>query len=109
MLNADEARQVSAQQNRGLVTLDMESVRRIYAKYAGDSDGLHERLEFEREWGGVLREYQRITGFPEKQPMALYHHQVDQYGPPCRSCGKPLRTPEAKLCGACMMLVGIGE
>ena len=60
---------------------------------------------FEREWGPALREYERITRFHETNPMALYHHQVELYGPPCEYCGKPLRTPDAKLCGACMMPV----
>ena len=60
---------------------------------------------FEREWGPALREYERITGFHETNPMALYHHQVVLYGPPCEHCGKPLRTPDSKICGACMMPV----
>jgi hypothetical protein len=102
MLEPDEARQVWDQQYRGLATLDRESIRRIYEQYAGDSDGLHQRLEFERESGGMLREYERITGYPETQPTALYHHQTALYGPPCHGCGKPLRTPRAKLCGSCM-------
>ena len=57
---------------------------------------------FQREWGPALREYEHITGFHETNPMALYHHQVKMFGPPCRRCGKPLTTPRAKICGACM-------
>ena len=49
----------------------------------------------------ALAEYQRITGFPETNPAALWHHRLALYGPPCAACGKPLRTPEAKLCAAC--------
>jgi hypothetical protein len=60
---------------------------------------------FEREWGPALREYERITGFHETNPMALYHHRVARYEPPCWNCAKPLRTPDAKLCGACTMPV----
>ncbi len=102
MLEGDEIEQVWAEHHRGLVSVGPELIRRIYEQYAGDQEGLYQRLEFEREWGGVLREYERITGFHETNPMALYHHRIDKYGPPCRSCGKPLRTPDAKLCGACM-------
>jgi len=102
MLDEDEAGQVWEQHNRGLVTLDLDSIRRIYDEYAGDRDALHKYLEFEREWGGVLREYRRITGFPETYPMALHHHRIAHYGPPCEWCGRPLRTPDAKLCGSCM-------
>ena len=31
----------------------------------------------------------------------LRHHRLAEYGPPCRNCGLPLRTAEAKLCAAC--------
>ena len=65
MQDADEAGQVGAQTNRGLVSLTPESIRRIYDEHAGDPHGLQERLEFEREFGGMLREYERITGYHE--------------------------------------------
>jgi hypothetical protein len=103
MLEPDEVDRVFAEQKKGMATLDPESFGQIHEEFAGDPDGLQRRLEFEREYGGMLREYKRITGFPETNPMALYHHQVAMYGPPCDYCGKPLRTPDAKLCGACMM------
>jgi hypothetical protein len=56
----------------------------------------------ERQFGLVLREYERITGFHETNIDALCHHVVLLYGPPCSYCGKPLRTPQAKFCAACM-------
>jgi len=102
MLEPDEVERVFAAQNRGLATLDPELFRKIHDEFGGDPDGLQRRLEFEREYGGKLREYARITGYHETNPMTLYHHQVDLYGPPCKRCAKPLRTPEAKLCGNCM-------
>lgn len=49
-----------------------------------------------------LREYERITGFSETNRVAIEHHRIFLYGPPCSKCGKPLRSPQAKLCGACM-------
>lgn len=54
-----------------------------------------------REFGPVLEEYRRITGFNETNINAIYHHQISLYGPPCLACGKPLRTRKAKLCVAC--------
>jgi hypothetical protein len=50
----------------------------------------------------VLREYERITGFRETNTNSVYHRVTSLFGPPCQTCGKPLRTPRAKLCGACM-------
>lgn len=58
------------------------------------------------DWGRSLLEYERITGFPETNRVAISHHLIFLYGPPCSNCGKPLRTPQAKLCGACMAPVG---
>jgi hypothetical protein len=50
----------------------------------------------------MLAEYERITGFRETNPNAVFHHRLSEYGPPCRHCDKPLRTPRATICGHCM-------
>ena len=49
----------------------------------------------------ALSLYQEFTGFEETNPAAIWHHRLSLYGPPCQNCGKPLRTPRAKLCAAC--------
>lgn len=49
----------------------------------------------------ALAFYRDLTGFEETNLNALWHHQISLYGPPCTHCGKPLRTPRAKLCAAC--------
>lgn len=49
----------------------------------------------------LLEYYNRITGFGETNANAVMHHIVGIYGPPCERCGKPYRTPKAKLCAAC--------
>ena len=49
----------------------------------------------------ALAEYQRITGFAETNPNALYHHRLNLFGPPCKVCGKSLRTPIARSCAEC--------
>jgi hypothetical protein len=56
----------------------------------------------QERFAAMLAEYERITGFPETNPNAVFHHQLSKYGPPCRFCGKPLRTPQARICGSCM-------
>jgi len=50
---------------------------------------------------GALNRYFEITGFRETNVNAIWHHRLSLYGPPCSVCGKPLRTPRAKLCAAC--------
>lgn len=49
----------------------------------------------------VLDAFERLTGFVETNVNAVAHHRLSLYGPPCSRCGKPLRTPEARLCAAC--------
>ena len=58
--------------------------------------------EYSDGFPSLLREYERITGFHETNPNAVYHHRLSLYGRPCKVCGKPLRTPKAKLCVSCM-------
>lgn len=49
----------------------------------------------------LLDYYEKLTGFKETVPNAIMHHQISQYGPPCKSCGKPYRTKEASFCASC--------
>ena len=49
----------------------------------------------------ALDMYEELTGLRETNLNAIWHHRVSLYGPPCKSCGKPLRTPKASFCAAC--------
>ena len=49
----------------------------------------------------LLDFYNDLTGFGETEPNAIMHHSLGQIGPDCEKCGKPYRTPKAKLCAAC--------
>lgn len=49
----------------------------------------------------LLDYYNDLTGFEETEPNAIMHHSLEQIGPDCENCGKPYRTPKAKLCAAC--------
>jgi hypothetical protein len=49
----------------------------------------------------ALEMFYRLTGFRETNAAALWHHRLDQYGPPCRNCGRLLRTKRARFCAEC--------
>jgi hypothetical protein len=49
----------------------------------------------------ALDMYFRLTGFRETNVAALWHHRLDQYGPPCRNCGRLLRTKRSAFCAEC--------
>jgi hypothetical protein len=57
---------------------------------------------------GALERYFQITGFRETNINALWHHRLSRFGPPCGVCGKPLRTPRAKMCAECGAMVSQG-
>ena len=50
----------------------------------------------------VCAEFERITGVKEPSENTIMHHRISLYGPPCKRCHKPLRSPNARICGACM-------
>lgn len=56
------------------------------------------KLGFDRP---ALELFYRLTGFREANIMNIWHHRTSLYGPPCVECGKPLRTPKARLCASC--------
>jgi len=90
MLDEDEWRRVEP-----LLSMD---IKRIKA-YREHGASLEEAARMARLEG--CTEYERITGFHEENPNAIWHHRVALYGPPCAYCGKPLRTPEARHCAVC--------
>ncbi len=70
----------------------------------GGTDGA--RTSLRERFVPVLNAYERLTGFRETNPSAIWHHRLALFGPDCRACGKPLRSPLARLCASCGALVG---
>jgi hypothetical protein len=77
-----------------------ESVKR--AKEFRAQYGVPINASIEERFKPVCDRYEQLTGSKESNANAIMHHRLLLYGPPCTNCGKPLRTPRAKLCGACM-------
>ncbi len=49
----------------------------------------------------LLDFYKEITGFEETEPNAIMHHRIEEIGPDCPKCRKPLRKKQARYCVAC--------
>jgi len=77
--------------------LEEEEFWRVFMLYNTGIGNGRERL-----YGPMSREYERITGVPMEYDRAVLHHRLARYGPPCKACGKPLRSRRAKFCGTCM-------
>ena len=96
MLDEDEWQEMEAALRAG--------IRNLKARRAAIGASLAEVTEDEQlqaQYADALDLYERLTGYRETNPLALWHHRASLYGPPCSNCGKPLRTPPAKLCAAC--------
>jgi hypothetical protein len=81
--------------------LDEEEFRTVLSKQVLGQD-----VDVKTRFAPFLAEYEKISGVKESSPNPIWHHRLSLYGPPCKSCDKPLRTPRAKLCGSCMAPVG---
>jgi hypothetical protein len=49
----------------------------------------------------ALAKYEELTGRRETDVNAVRDHRATMYGPPCKKCGKPLRTFKARFCAGC--------
>jgi hypothetical protein len=93
MLDEAEWAQVSA-----LLAVSIARLHEYREVHASSLPEALERVDVGRE---ALDKYREFTGYDEANVNALPHHRASLYGPPCARCGKPLRTPRAKLCAAC--------
>lgn len=49
----------------------------------------------------VKEKYQELTGEAMGYPCLNSYHRESEFGPPCKNCGKPLRTKKASTCLLC--------
>lgn len=91
MLTDDEWEEI-----RPLLLSDMTH---IMAEHREPGVGLKEAIA-KRE-NGACQRYFEITGFPESNANAIWHHTLSTYGPECGRCGHLLRTPHASFCANC--------
>jgi hypothetical protein len=75
--------------------------RQSVKEYRAKSGAPLERVPLTERFDAMLSRYEEMTGYKETNPNAVWHHRLSLYGPPCVHCGKPLRSPNAKLCGSC--------
>jgi hypothetical protein len=52
----------------------------------------------------AIKKYEELTGYRGSDPHHLLKHRVAEYGSPCGSCGKHLRSPQAEKCFECGQL-----
>ncbi|MBO0359324.1 hypothetical protein J0X19_15280 [Hymenobacter sp. BT186] len=95
MLDAEEALLVRKAMMTGMRFVEEEAHRRGRSLLPMAVEGVSRLMQ------PMLEMYKLLTGFVETNPNAVMHHEVDQYGPPCPQCTKPLRTPKARFCAAC--------
>ena len=53
------------------------------------------------DYEALMTGYEELTGFKEKNPNAIFHHIITSHGPPCKKCGRPLRSQRASFCASC--------
>jgi hypothetical protein len=57
----------------------------------------------------ACEEFENLTGYKESNYLAIYHHRLSNYGPPCSNCGNLLRTPRARFCALCGTVAGADD
>ena len=91
---------------RGLDEWEYEEYSQIVAEYkraindANDRGQLTEILWAERR-RRLEEACRRLSGEEGMEPFHLFKHRLRSYGPPCKACGRNLRTPKAARCMAC--------
>lgn len=92
MLDEDEYAEVHA-----LYGQCMKATKEFREKHYVPLDAVDPKVLFKP----VCDAYERMTGMKETVANAIMHHRIAHYGPPCKNCGRVLRTPQASKCFEC--------
>jgi hypothetical protein len=60
-----------------------------------------EQCSIKERFMPLVEKHFQMTGVREENANAIFHHRRSLYGPPCRRCGKLLRTPQGTKCFQC--------
>jgi hypothetical protein len=91
---------------RGLSEWEYARYEAIFASMKRSANAALDRGELDEarlaELMRPLKEVcRRLSGEEDLEPSHLFKHRIRLYGPPCRGCGRNLRTPRASRCMAC--------
>jgi hypothetical protein len=91
--------------------LDEAEWAQVHPRLAGTIDRIK---QYRRDTGSLLADakaqdlgkdardkYFELTGVPESNENAIWHHRLSLFGPPCVHCGKLLRSKSARVCAEC--------
>lgn len=71
------------------------------------------KCSLEEAWANscpeAMKLFEQLTGYRLEHPDMLYAVRLSAYGHSCSECGKPFRTPQAKLCAECGYELPPGE
>ena len=85
---------------KGISDIYHQCIRSV-KKYRQETGATLSESPLDKLYEPVRIEYEKITGMVNCPHNAIMHHRVSIYGEPCSLCGKPLRTPRAKMCASC--------
>src|SRR5262245_35239731 len=91
---------------RGLSELEYAEFEAVFAATKRSLNAALDRGELDdSRWEELRRPLEetcrRLSGEDVLEPSHLFKHRASRYGPPCRACGRNLRTPRASRCMAC--------
>lgn len=84
--------------------IDQEFEPKYKQAFASSLPGQQKKSELDEiksAWNAkVSAAYFAVTG-EEPRSCSVWSHCLPNLGPICAACGKPLRTPQSKMCAAC--------